>query len=184
MPHFAQLDAQGVVTRIVTREAKPGGKGWKPAADDTCLGHVFDGEGFAPAPRHPDHATALKEAVSAVWAGFDAALGGFIGTVSAWEFATWPGKLAAARAWEANRADGEDHARLDSVGVPRGLDRAGAAALVLRKAGRMQAAADRAEAIRVAALAALEAVANGQPLAAYIAALDAAVAGVDWTLEG
>lgn len=181
MPQFAQLE-NNVVTRLVEREESPGGAQWKPAPADCRIGHVWDGSDFAEPTRHADHATALAALTASVHATSDEVLAAATENASAVEMATWPGKLSAAMAWEGGGATANDHAQLDVVGTPRGLDRAGAAQLILAKAGAFQAAAATCEAVRVAGVAALAAVSPAQPLAAYIEALDAVVAGLDWSL--
>jgi len=183
MPDYALIE-DGRVTRMVTQAEKPAGSKWREAGDGCRLGRVLEGDTFVPPPRYAGHEQALAGAEVAVRAASDATMAAATEHASAWEMATWPGKLAAARAWEGGSADAEARAQLDAVGGPRGLDRPAAAALILAKAGRFQVAAMECEAIRVAGLAALAAVDRSQPLSAYESALEALVAGIDWTLGG
>lgn len=181
MPVFAQL-ANNTVIRMIVAPESPGGSQWRAAPSGTMIGQIWDGVAFVDAPRHPTHAAALAAADATVRAASDLALAAATERASPVEMATWPGKLRAAQAWEGGGQTADTQAQLDAVGIPRGLDRAGAAQLILTKAGRFQAAANAFEATRVAGIAALVAVDQAQPLAAYIDALDAVVDGLDWSI--
>lgn len=181
MPRFAFLE-NSLVTRIIVAAESPDGAGWREATETTRIGQLWDGSAFVAAPRHPDPATALAAAEAALRKASDAVLALASENASPAEMATWPGKLAAAEAWQAGDRSAATLAQLAFVGGPRGLDDAGAAQLILTKAGLFQAAAGSIEATRVTGLAALAAVDQDQDLTAYITALDAVLAGLDWGL--
>jgi hypothetical protein len=180
MPAFAYLE-NNIVTRMIVAPESPGGAAWVAATENCRCGLLWDGADFVEPPRHPDHATALAAAQADVRMASDAALARASENASPAEMATWPGKLAAAEAFDTGDTSAVILDRLADVGVPRGLDHAGAAELILAKASRFRAAAAAIEAARVSVLAALAAVETDQALAAYIAALDAVVAGIDWS---
>lgn len=181
MPRFAYLE-NSRVTRIIVAAESPGGAAWREAAETTRIGQLWDGEAFVVAPRHPDAATALAAAEAELRKASDTALAVASENASPAEMATWPGKLAAAQAWKAGDRSTATLDQLSAVGGPRGIDNAAAAALILGKAALFQAAAAAIEATRVTGLAALAGVDAEQPLAAYIDALDAVLAGLDWSI--
>lgn len=179
MPYFAKLE-NDTVTRVIVAKESPGGAAWREASTDTRIGQIWDGASFTDAPRHPDRATALAEAKASVRRASDAAMAAVTENASPFEMATWPGKLAAAQAWDSGDTSALITEQLDAVGEPRGLDTEGAASLILSKATAFRSAAAAIEAVRVTGFAALDAVDTSQPLQAYIDALDAVVAAVDW----
>lgn len=180
MPFFAQT-IDSTIVRIVSASAAPGPE-WKEVTETNRIGQILDGDSFVDPPSYPSHAEALAVAASQVRTTSDAVLAAATENASPVEMATWPGKLRAARAFGTAEETPEDQAQLDAVGAPRGLDRAGAAALIITKANLFQAAANLLEAKRVAALAALEAVDLSGDLRAYITTVEGIVAAIDWTL--
>lgn len=181
MPTFAQIE-NGVVVRLIAAPESPGGSNWVPAPAACRCGQLWNGTDFVAPPRHPDPATALAAAEATLRKASDAALALASENASPAEMATWPGKLAAAQAWEVGDRSTGTSDQLAAVGVPRGIDNATAAQLILGKAALFQAAAAAIEATRVTGLAALAAVDAAQPLTAYIDALDAVLAGLDWSV--